>query len=275
MSVIEALTTSVIALESCNIFLLVLLLVTPAPKHSIVKALIISCLLRSVLDILPPIMHKVFPQQLGIHITNFPEAVSFCVVDSMLLGYITVVKAAFAVNFTLPFLWLALLQIRPKCSADDHPHLTKRMVVILCISPFVWALPVLLIPIGRIAHGTPALVQYNITSCYFDDPAVTIISLVFTLIPLGISVVTTMALAFVIWRFSDTMLEHTGWLFVKTKRFARFAALVLVSMISATLYTVVLSQWIRLRHTWPDDPTRWKSNIEWRNLIRASVLWEG
>ncbi|KAM5536218.1 hypothetical protein V8D89_010117 [Ganoderma adspersum] len=276
MSVLEALTTSVIALESCNIFLLGLLLVTPAFKHSIVKALIASCLLRSVLDILPPIVHKIFPRQLGTDITISPKAISFCVVDSMFLGYVTVVKAAFAVNFTLPFLWLALLQIRPKSSADDHPHLTKRMVVILCISPFVWALPVLLTPIARIAHGTPAHVQYNILSCYFNDPVFTIISLVFTLIPLGISVVITMAVAFIIWRFSDTMLEHTGWLFVKTKRITRFATLVFVSMVAATLYTVVLSQWIHLRlhHAQSNNSNHWTSNMEWFSLIPASVFWE-
>ena len=84
-----------------------------------------------------------------------------------------------------------------------------------------------------------------------------------------------MALAFVIWRFSDTMLEHTGWLFVKTKRFARFAALVFVSMVSASLYTVVLSQWIRLRRAWPNDWSRWNSDDEWTGLLHASVLWEG
>ena len=81
-----------------------------------------------------------------------------------------------------------------------------------------------------------------------------------------------MTLAFVIWRFSDTMFEHTGWLFVKTKRFARFAALVFVSMVSASLYTGVLSQWIRLRHA---RPPRWNSDHEWTGLIHASVLWEG
>ena len=84
-----------------------------------------------------------------------------------------------------------------------------------------------------------------------------------------------MAVAFIIWRFSDTMLEQTGWLFVRTKRFTRFAALVFVSMVSAILYTAVLSQWIRLRHAGPDHLTVWASDKEWLALIRTSMLWEG
>ncbi|TBU35288.1 hypothetical protein BD311DRAFT_648430 [Dichomitus squalens] len=274
MSALASLTTSVIILEFMNISLLLLLVFTPAPKHPIVKALMISCLLRSVLDILPPIVHKIIPQKLGIHITKHPATVNFCIVDSILLNYVTVVKAAFAVNFTLPFLGLALLQAKPKRSADDHPHLTRRNVWILCVSPFLWALPVLLTPIHVLSQGTPKSVQYNITSCYFDDPAFTIVSLIFTLIPLAVSTIVAAVLAVVIWRFS-TMLDRTGWHFAKTKRFARFGALVLVTMISASLYTVVLSQWIHLRRRWPDGDGTWTQDTGWVRIIRTSVLWEG
>ena len=50
-----------------------------------VKALIISCLFRSVLDVLPPIVHKVSPSQLR---DILPETsgslISFCIADSIL-----------------------------------------------------------------------------------------------------------------------------------------------------------------------------------------------
>lgn len=69
------------------------------------------------------------------------------------LRYVTVAKAAFAVSFTLvcallihtiawltlynqPCLSLALLQAKPKRSADDYPRLTRRSVLILCAAPF-------------------------------------------------------------------------------------------------------------------------------------------
>lgn len=71
-------------LQLCNISLFTLLLATPAPKHSMVTALIISCLLRSILDIAPPIVHKLVPQQLGDHLQQFEAMVSFCVANSIL-----------------------------------------------------------------------------------------------------------------------------------------------------------------------------------------------
>ena len=106
-------------------------------------------------------------------------------------------------------------------------------------------------------------------SCYFDDPAFTIVSLVFTLIPLTVSVLIAAILVIVIWRFSDTKFERTGWCLVKTKRFGRFGALVSVTMISAALYTAALSQWVRMHH---DDSGGWPI---WLNIIRASVFWGG
>ena len=116
------------------------------------------------------------------------------------------------------------------------------------------------------------------TSCYFDDAAFTIVSLVFTLVPLAIAVFITLIMGIIIWRFSHTMLEHTGWLFVKTKRFARFAALVFVTMISAALYTVVLSLWMLAHRAWTGQshPLAWRATHPLLiRMIRASVLWEG
>ncbi|TFK93466.1 hypothetical protein K466DRAFT_572491 [Polyporus arcularius HHB13444] len=279
MSTINAFTSAVIGLECSSILCFMLLLMTPAPKHPMVKALIISCLFRSILDILLPIVHKVVPQELGDDLSNHDAMISFCIADSILLRYVTVVKAAFAVSFTLPCLYLAIVQLQPKRSADDYPRLTRRTVLTLCGAPFVWALPVLVTPIAPIAQGLiHGPVEYNITSCYFDDPAFSIVSLVFTLVPLAIAIFITFIMGIVIWGFSNTMLENAGWLFVKTKRFARFAALVFVTMISAALYAVVLSLWIVGHKAWKGepDPAGWRAqNPSLTRMIRASVLWEG
>ncbi|KAI0735132.1 hypothetical protein C8Q76DRAFT_272326 [Earliella scabrosa] len=278
MPTIGTLTTVVIVLELCNISLFTLLLATPAPKHSMVTALIISCLLRSILDIAPPIVHKLVPQQLGDQLQNFEAMVSFCVANSILLRYVTVVKSAFAVSFTLPCLSLALLQLQPKRSADDYPRLPRRSILLLCGAPFVWALPVLITPIPQMIRGHTKVVSYAINSCYFDNTAFTVVSLVFTLIPLAIAVIITAIMGVVIWRFSDTVLEHPGWLFVKTKRFARFAGLVFVTMISATFYTVLLALWIPAHFSWSGkevNPREWRErNLVLTKLNLTSVLWE-
>lgn len=79
---LEVLTS--FCLKLCNILLFTLLLVTPAPKHSMVKALIISCLIRSVLDIIPPIMHKVVPLRMGDELHQHPGMTNLCVAQSIL-----------------------------------------------------------------------------------------------------------------------------------------------------------------------------------------------
>ncbi|KAI0801221.1 hypothetical protein C8Q74DRAFT_1364855 [Fomes fomentarius] len=276
MSTTGVLTTTVIVLELCNILLFTLLLVTPAPKHSMVKALIISCLIRSVLDIIPPIVHKIVPLRMGDELHQHPGMINFCVAQSILLRYLTVAKAAFAVSFTLPCLSLALLQAKPKRSADDYPRLTRRSVLILCAAPFVWALPVLITALPPIIQGQIETVYYDINSCYFSATAFTIVSMVFTLIPLAIAVIITSIMGVVIWRYSDTILEQTGWLFVKTKRFGRFAGLVFVTMISAALYTGVISLWFRAHgQSKNHDPVAWRNaNPVTVRFSHASVLWE-
>ncbi|KAI0639441.1 hypothetical protein C8Q77DRAFT_64065 [Trametes polyzona] len=259
----SSLSSAVIGLEICNILLLSLLLATPAPKHSMVKSLMVACLLRSVLDVLPPVIERArredfaLPSKLNSHTT----LVSFCVSNSILLRYVTVVKAAFAVSFTLPALWLAIIQMRPKCSADDYPRLTGRTVLLLCVIPFAWALPVLIVPIPRLIQGNIFPVSFNINSCYFTDKAFTVVSLVFTLVPLALAVLISGSVIIVISRWSKAMPSHCAA--HCTKRSIRFAALVLVTIVSATFYTVVLTLWVA-------GHDGWKSS--WP--FRLSVIWE-
>lgn len=82
-------------------------------------------------------------------------------------------------------------------------------------------------------------------------------------------------MAVVVWKYSDTMLNRSGWLFVKTARFARFAALVFVTMVSAALYAMVLARWSHDHSRWPGDPLRWLSDHGWVRMVRSSVIWEG
>ena len=128
---------------------------------------------------------------------------SFC----LRLRYVTVVKAAYAVSFTLvgtvpvsvpyhgshqlcslqPCLYLMMVQVRPKRSADDYPRLTKAYVNGLCVGPFgmylsstvlncadrlaVWALPVLVTPIPTIIRRRgPVSVIFNIVSLVLFPP---------------------------------------------------------------------------------------------------------
>ncbi len=101
--------------------------------------------------------------------------------------------------------------------------------------------------------------------------------MVFTLIPLAIAVIITSIMGVIIWRYSNTILEQSGWLFVKTKRFARFAGLVFVTMLSAALYTGVISLWVRAhRQSRNHDPAAWRdANPVAVRFSHASVLWEG
>ena len=71
--------------QSCNILLFVLLVITPAPKHAMVRGLIISCLCRSILDIILLIAFKVAPDELSPDgIENSGSMISLCVADSIL-----------------------------------------------------------------------------------------------------------------------------------------------------------------------------------------------
>ncbi|KAH9858175.1 hypothetical protein C2E23DRAFT_168518 [Lenzites betulinus] len=256
------LTPAVIGLESCNILLLSLLLATPVPKHAMVKSLMVACLLRSVMDVLPPIVERAHPADFWDALNSGTALVSFCVSFSILLRYVTVVKAAFAVSFTLPALWLSFIQIRPKRSADDYPRLTERTVLLLCLLPYVWALPVLVVPIPQLIRGQINPVSFHINSCYFDNQAFTIVSLIFTLIPLAFAVLISGAVLFVVSRWSDTTSIQRAM--ICTKRSIRFASLVLVTVISASFYTVVLVLWVEGRGSWDKD---WAA-------VRLSVMWE-
>ena len=104
-------------------------------------------------------------------------------------------------------------------------------------------------------------------TCYFDDNAFTVVSLIFTLVPLVVAVFLSVSVALVIPRWSDAARSHRATLC--SKRSARFGALVLVTIISASLYVGVLVKWIN------DHSRPWGSAEPLRLLMRTSVIWEG
>ncbi|KAI0961601.1 hypothetical protein AcV7_000660 [Taiwanofungus camphoratus] len=111
---VGVLRIAVITLQLSNVVLLSALLVTPARKHPI------------------------SPQRFA-HLLVHSSLGRWCVADAMILSYLTVVKAAFAVSFTSPCLYYALKFNRkrdPVDAPDSNPHFYTLTLAVLCIGPF-------------------------------------------------------------------------------------------------------------------------------------------
>lgn len=106
-------------------------------------------------------------------------------------------------------------------------------------------------------------------SCYFTNKAFTIVSLIFTLIPLALAVLISGAVIFVVSRWSGTASVQRAA--ICTKRSIRFAALVFVTVVSASFYTVVLVLWVDGHGTWT---SKWPVplSIMWEGLSQASIM---
>ncbi|OBZ79183.1 hypothetical protein A0H81_01096 [Grifola frondosa] len=241
----SSIRVAVIVLELSSVVLLSLLLATPAPKHPIVNALIVACLLRSLLDVLPPIVFEVIPEKFNGTVTE-RDLARFCIVDGIIVHYLTVVKAAFSVSFTLPCLCMT--------------------IIMLCMGPFVWSLPVVLVPIPALVRS-PLHPVFNITACYVRDNAFQIVSLTLTLIPLALAMLVSVSILMILWRYCELpILNHLGSL--RSTRIGRFGALVFTIAFSAFLYAAVLAKWIRQHDDWIEGRT--SSQV----LLTISIVWE-
>ncbi|CDO71597.1 hypothetical protein BN946_scf184911.g67 [Trametes cinnabarina] len=225
---LSALTSAIIGLEVSNVALLSLLLATPAPKHPMVKSLMIACLLRSALDVLPSIVEKTSPRDFAEPgLNNRAALVSFCVSDSIF---------------------------------------STQLILISHSSLSVWALPVLLVAVPNLIKGRDLWVWYQINTCYFDDNAFTIVSLVFTLVPLALAVFISASVVCVL-RWSRVQSQRNA---LCSSRSLRFGALVFVTIVSASLYAVVLVKWIKgHKDPWNSSPAE-----PLHLLMRTSVIWE-
>ncbi|KAJ3488251.1 hypothetical protein NLI96_g2978 [Meripilus lineatus] len=154
----SAIRLAVIVLEVIGILLLSALLVTPAHKHAIVNAIIVAAVLRNVSAVVPMFAYEAIPEQFQ-QISQHPALSRFCGTFGVLLRYLTVVKAGFAVSFTLPLLYLAVKNSRTTDEPRRGAPFRKRTIVALCVTPFIWALPTVFIPFRRLEALSPQFHQ--------------------------------------------------------------------------------------------------------------------
>ncbi|TCD71555.1 hypothetical protein EIP91_008936 [Steccherinum ochraceum] len=153
----DAVRQASVILEVIGIALLLALLITPAPKHAIVNALAVATILRSVFAIIQSVMYQRFRDEFD-HILLHPNIANFCIGFSIILRYLTVVKAAFTVSFTLPLFYLAIQHSRyTGFSSSSSSAFYRGTIGILCVGPFIWALPTILVAIPPIMNNKESL----------------------------------------------------------------------------------------------------------------------
>ncbi|KAI0932164.1 hypothetical protein AcW2_000862 [Taiwanofungus camphoratus] len=243
---VGVLRIAVITLQLSNVVLLSALLVTPARKHPI------------------------SPQRFA-HLLVHSSLGRWCVADAMILSYLTVVKAAFAVSFTSPCLYYALKFNRkrdPVDAPDSNPHFYTLTLAVLCIGPFVWALPTILIPISRLVHDVQSLQPiFHSTACIISDSPAQVVNLVLILLPLTLAILISVLLLFILWRYYKLPNFRRTFSVLEPIRLIRFVALVSTIIVSATLYSIVMVMWVR-HHTHYQEGTCFHS---W---LATSSLWE-
>ncbi|KAI0700642.1 hypothetical protein BC835DRAFT_401105 [Cytidiella melzeri] len=101
----DVLSIVVIVLELIGAVLLCALLATPAPKHAIVKAFVVTTLAHSIATVIPSIAFQVIPDNLDA-LQDHPMIQAFCAAD--------------AIIFTLPLLYLSCKFRRYAVSSTDR-----------------------------------------------------------------------------------------------------------------------------------------------------------
>lgn len=259
----SAIRVAVIVLEVIGILLLSALLVTPAHKHAIVNAIIGAALLRNISAVVPLFAYEALWEQFN-QIQQHPTLSHFCGIFGILLRYLTVVKAAFAVSFTLPLLYLALKNARNAEGAPRGSPFNKRTVVALCVTPFLWALPTVFIPLRRLGALSP---QFHQAVCIISDPAYQFVSLSLMIAPLVLASFISLIFVWVLWRSVKLPLFSHSLGILDATRILRFGALLAIIVLSAILYAVVMATWAQGN----DDPGR---VFPMDTTFAVSVVWE-
>ncbi|KAI0788433.1 hypothetical protein C8Q75DRAFT_768467 [Abortiporus biennis] len=258
---------AIVVLELTGIILLAALLATPAPKHGIVNALIVASILRSICAILPPLAYEALSTQFD-HISSHHRIRDFCLVVSIILRYLTVVKAAFSISFTMPMLYLAMKHIW--CKDWEGCTFPGRAIIAFCIAPFLWAIPAVFIPIPTAMHHFDSLQPtFYVAVCTITDVPYHIVSLTLMVIPLVVASVASLIFVGIMWRHGYVKLplrsQTLGVLDVT--RMLRFGALLFIFVISAIVYTIVMATWVRVQVN-PYKP------IPMSTLFMISTFWE-
>ncbi|KAH8100696.1 hypothetical protein BXZ70DRAFT_1008182 [Cristinia sonorae] len=264
----DAVRQASVVLEVVGIVLLLALLITPAPKHSIVKALTVATILRSVCAIIPSVTYQRYREQFG-YIMLHRNLSDFCIGFAIALRYLTVVKAAFTVSFTSPLLYLAIQHSRyTGFESSSNSAFYRRTIKFLCFGPFVWALPSVLVTFPTIAHDRESLKpMFYEATCTISNTPYQVVSLSLMIFALLIATIISITFVYIMWRHVRLPMLSRSMGMLDLTRILRFGALFGIIVLSAVLYTVVMASWAR------DHISRY-SPRPMNTLFTLSVLWE-
>ncbi|CAL1695744.1 unnamed protein product [Somion occarium] len=238
-------------------------------EHAIVNSMTIAALLRSICAVIPPIAYQRLSVQFDA-IRMHASLQKLCISMAIILRYLTVVKAAYSVSFTLPLLYLAVKHSKQSMQGNSSGKsmFFTRTVALLCIGPFVWALPAIIIPIPTIVHDRHALhPMFFEAICTVSHTSYQIVSLTQMILPLLCATGISLAFVWYLWKSVKLPLaSHTLGLLDLT-RILRFGALLGIIVLSAVLYTIVMATWAR-------DHVRLHGNMPMRTVFIISMVWE-
>lgn len=271
----KPLTHILVVLQFCGLVLLTALLATPAHRHPIVNGIVGLSITRCIIGIVPALLY-LSSSRYKASLDKLPQHAGwarFCVADSLLLNYTTIAKSAFAISFTLPCVYLAwkfTSKHRGRLETRNTPQFFKRTIIMLCVGPFLWALPVILAVIPSLRHPLQLNPEFIGEICVVNNSAAQILALLLTLIPLTVAVIASMMLLFVLWKYYKLPDLRHSFELLHPVRIIRFAALVSTIIVSAILYAIVLATWARYRAN--------ASDLGCRNTFQAwlktSAAWE-
>lgn len=257
-----------VVLEVIGIALLLALLITPAPKHAIVIALAIAAIIRSVCAIIPSVAYQRSREEFD-HIMIHPNLSNFCIAFAVILRYLTVVKAAFTVSFTSPLLYLAIQHSKyTGFSTSSNSAFYRGTITFLCIGPFIWALPTILVTLPAIIHNRDSLKpMFYEATCTISNTPYQVVSLSLMILTLLIATVISLAFVYIMWRHVRLPLLSRSLGLLDLTRILRFGALLGIIVMSTVLYTIVMATWAR------DHVSRF-SPRPMNTMFTISVLWE-
>ncbi|KAK7694691.1 hypothetical protein QCA50_001879 [Cerrena zonata] len=261
---------AVIILDLLGIVLLLALLATPAPKHAIVNALAVAAILRSICSVIPPMVYLQMPEMFDAMPLHSKGLQNLCIWTAILTRYLTVVKAAYTVSFTLPLLYLARQHSKQSVTATSTGKQVffTRTVALLTIGPFLWALPAILIPLPTIINNRHALHPMFVqATCAIYDNAYQIVSLTQMILPLVLATIVSVIFVSYLWKSAQLPLASHSLGLIDLTRIIRFGALLGIIVLSAILYAFVMGTWAR-DHLKPRDP------MPARTVFMISTIWE-
>lgn len=271
---VSVLKSGVIVCQLLSILLLSILLATPAQKHPIVNTLVVASIARSIVDLLPPLLYVsgLSVEFESLSSASHPSLARFCLADVVLLNYFTIAKAGFAISLTLPCLYLAVKYTRARSFLDapeSTPRLYQWTLIALCVGPFVWALPIVIIVLPKIVHDPFTLNPgFSRTVCTVEDSAAQILALTLILIPLTIAIMVSLLLMSILWKnYRLPDFRHSVEL-LHPVRIIRFAALVSTTIVSAVIYSIVVATYVQAQA----NSNEWNACFE--TWLTVSVIWE-